>query len=174
MTREDLLASLRTALSQSGAPGFAALVDQAHPADLALALRDVEADELHRLLLTVAPDPLARLYGYLEPAQQAEVALRMDRIGRIELLERLSADDRADLYNTLPEDAREALMPALAQADREDIVRLAAYPEGTVGALMTSEYALLHPDLNAREAVEHLRREAPDKETIYHAYVVDP
>lgn len=174
MTREDLLASLRTALSQSGAPGFAALVDQVHPADLALALRDVEADELHRLLLTVAPDPLARLYGYLEPAQQAEVALRMDRIGRIELLERLSADDRADLYNTLPEDAREALMPALAQADREDIVRLAAYPEGTVGALMTSEYALLHPDLNAREAVEHLRREAPDKETIYHAYVVDP
>ena len=173
MTREDLLASLRAALAQSGSPGFAALVDQAHPADLAFALRDLEADDLHRLLLTVGPDPRARLYGYLEPAQQADVALQMDRIGRIQLLERLSADDRADLYNTLPEDAREALMPALAQADREDIVRLAAYPEGTVGALMTSEYALLHPGLTAREAVERLRQEAPDKETIYHAYVVD-
>jgi magnesium transporter len=38
---------------------------------------------------------------------------------------------------------------------------------------MTSDYATLAPELTAREAIEALRREAPDSETIYVAYVLD-
>ena len=38
---------------------------------------------------------------------------------------------------------------------------------------MTSDYAFLFPELTASEAVERLRQVAPDKETIYYAYVVD-
>jgi len=85
----------------------------------------------------------------------------------------MSHDERADLWKRLDPAARDALMPALAQAEREDIRRLAAYPEGTAGALMTSDYATLGPDETVREAIAHLRREAPDAETIYVAYVVD-
>lgn len=173
MTREDLLASLRAELAHPGPDTLAALAARTHAADLALALGEFEPAVIQQLLLSVDPELRAKLFKYLGPAEQAGVALEMDRRSRIQLLELLSADDRADLYNALPDQAREALMPALAQADREDIVRLASFPEGTVGALMTSEYALLQPWLSAREAVERLRQEAPDKETIYHAYVVD-
>ncbi len=38
---------------------------------------------------------------------------------------------------------------------------------------MTSDYATLTPDLTAAQAIERLRKEAPDKETIYYAYVLD-
>jgi magnesium transporter len=38
---------------------------------------------------------------------------------------------------------------------------------------MTSDYATLAPDLTAMKAIERLRDVAPDKETIYYAYVVD-
>jgi len=38
---------------------------------------------------------------------------------------------------------------------------------------MTSEYAMLSPDLTTRQAIDRLRLEAPDKETIYYAYVID-
>jgi len=38
---------------------------------------------------------------------------------------------------------------------------------------MTSEYASLSPGMTAGEAIGKLRLEAPDKETIYYAYVVD-
>ena len=85
----------------------------------------------------------------------------------------MSPDERADLFNRLPHDQQETLLPALAQAEREDIRKLASYPEGTAGAVMTSDYATLPPDLTAREALERLRLAAPDKETIYYAYVVD-
>src|SRR5690606_9086026 len=57
--------------------------------------------------------------------------------------------------------------------EREDIRQLAAYEEGTAGAIMTSDYASLSPQLNAKQAIDVLRHEAPNKETIYRAYVVD-
>jgi magnesium transporter len=39
---------------------------------------------------------------------------------------------------------------------------------------MTSEYAALSESLSAAQAIDKLRREAPDKETIYRAYVTSP
>jgi magnesium transporter len=38
---------------------------------------------------------------------------------------------------------------------------------------MTSDYATLSKDLTAKEAINKLRLEAPNKETIYYAYVID-
>jgi magnesium transporter len=38
---------------------------------------------------------------------------------------------------------------------------------------MTSDYAILPRNISAQDAIARLRREAPDKETIYEAYVVD-
>ncbi len=61
----------------------------------------------------------------------------------------------------------------MAQAEREDIRRLTSYPEGTAGAVMTSDYATLHRDLTAAGAIESLREAAPDTETIYTSYVVN-
>ena len=57
----------------------------------------------------------------------------------------MSPDDRVDLIKHIPEERRERILSGLAQVEREDIPRLAAYPEGTAGAVMTSEYALLQP-----------------------------
>ena len=37
---------------------------------------------------------------------------------------------------------------------------------------MTSDYTTLSPNLTVEEAIQKLRREAPDKETIYYTYVV--
>jgi magnesium transporter len=89
------------------------------------------------------------------------------------LMTDMPSDDRADLFKSLSEEQRRDILPAMAQAEREDIRRLTAYEEGTAGAVMTSEYASLHPDLTATQAIERLREIAPDRETIYSAYVVD-
>ena len=38
---------------------------------------------------------------------------------------------------------------------------------------MTTDYATLPPAISAREAIDRLRQQAPDSETIYYSYVVD-
>ena len=90
-----------------------------------------------------------------------------------ELVEEIPADDRVDLIQELPDDRVDQIMPLLSLEDRRDIQRLQSYPEGTAGALMTTEVAMLSENLTAREALEELGRQASELGTIYYLYVVD-
>lgn len=60
-----------------------------------------------------------------------------------------------------------------AQARRDQLLKLGRYREGTAGALMTSHYSSLDHGLCASQAIDMLRREAADAETIYQSYVLD-
>lgn len=67
-----------------------------------------------------------------------------------------------------PFDLRQA-----AQVRRDGLLHPEGYPEGTAGYLMTSEYSCLDAGLTASQAIDMLRREAADAETIYQSYVLD-
>lgn len=115
----------------------------------------------------------ATVFSYLEAEEQVEMAFLFPRASLAELVGEMPSDERTDLYKHLNQNQRDALLPALAQAEREDIRRLSAYAEKTAGALMTSDYATLKAEMTVAEALAALRLEAPDAETIYHAYVID-
>lgn len=140
--------------------------------DVADALNELQDDELHHALTLLPAQVQPAVVGYLPLQRQAALATAMPQAALVSLLETMSSDERADLFNALPE-GREALLPALAQAEREDIRRLASYGEDSAGAIMNSQYATLKPELTAGQALEELRRMAPDRETIYNAYVVN-
>lgn len=146
---------------------------RAHPADLAIQLQQYSPEQTKAFLLSLPIRERADLFEYLQPEPQIVLARSLGRRELAEIVTEMDADDRADLFNRLTPDERETLLPALAQAEREDIRRLAACAEGTAGAIMTSDYATLSGDLSVRQALDVLRREAPDKETIYRTYVID-
>ena len=160
-------------LRGSGAESVRAYAEEAHPADIAEQLSEADPEEVRDILEALDAETGASVFSHLpEPEQVATLRL----LGRDEcasLFSEMPPDDRALLYRHLPDELQERVMPALARAEREDIRRLASYPEGTAGSIMTSDYATLSPDITAGEAVERLRQAAPDKETIYYAYVVN-
>lgn len=158
----DDLDTVRTALS-----GVLAV-------DLADTLERLPSSARATVLPLIPGEERAQAFGYLPLELQTSLVAKMPRNKVVELLGLMSSDERVDLYNTLPADRRERLLPALAHAEREDIRRLASYPADSVGAIMTSEYAALTATLSADEAIAELRRIAPDTETIYNAYVIDP
>lgn len=170
MTFDTLAHALTTGSDASAGRAFLATQ---HAADIAQFLREHEADIDWRVLDLLDLSRQAEVLGYLDRGMQVTLARSAPRARLAAVVTEMDADDRADLFNALTGDEQEALLPALAQAEREDIRRLAAYEEGTAGAIMTSDYAVLSPGLSARQALETLRLEAPDKETIYRAYVVD-
>ncbi|HQH92028.1 MAG TPA: magnesium transporter [Candidatus Fermentibacter daniensis] len=147
--------------------------ESGHPAVIAEFISDMSGQEAWTVLLHAVPALRSEIFSHLDEDLQVEIigSLRREEVAR--LLAEMSPDDRADLFKQLPEDLRESVLPALAQAEREDIRRLSSYSEGTAGAVMTSDYASLAPHLTAFQAIERLREVAPDKETIYYAYVVD-
>lgn len=173
MNREELLFALRAALTSRDAGAFQAILRQNHPADVVALLQEGFPGELMGFLRQVPPEARAELFGYLPDAAQDEVVQGLNRKELAELFNHLSPDERADVFNRLAPDQQAALLPALAQVEREDLRRLSAYEEETAGAIMTSEYATVSPDITVGEAIEWLRRAAPDSETIYQAFVID-
>ncbi len=143
------------------------------PAELVDALANLEPPETAAVLALLPPRVAAQSFGYFEPAEQVRLARAMPRAALQQLFTDMPHDERADLWKRLPESERDAILPGLAAAEREDIRRLASYAEGTAGSIMSSDYVSLAPELTAAQAIEVLRREAPDRETIYDAYVLD-
>lgn len=148
-------------------------VENAHPVDLAAYINELEAAVALQHLLAIPLERRVQVFGYLRPDTQVAMARLFDHAQLAEVVTAMNADDRADLFNHLSPDDQEALLRGLAQAERNDLRRLAAHSAGTAGAIMTSDYATLAPELSSRDAIAALRREAPDKETIYRAYVLD-
>jgi len=145
-----------------------------HPASVADFLGALSSQEIWHVLVLLEPRLRAEIFGALDQDLQGELIESLNRQDLAQIVNHMSADERVDLLKRMPDDRQETLMPVLAQAEREDIRRLSSYPEGTAGAAMTSDYATLPPDQTVREALSKLRREAPDKETIYYSYVLDP
>jgi magnesium transporter len=145
-----------------------------HPATVAEALTDdFSAEEVWRVLQSTSIRDQADIFEYFPIELQVELAEGTGRPHMARLIEQMSHDDRVRLLRRLPPRVAESILRLVDEADRRDIASLAKYPEGTVGALMTTDYAWLPATLRAGEAVERLRQQAPNSETIYYIYVLD-
>ncbi|MGM0404190.1 MAG: magnesium transporter [Thermodesulfobacteriota bacterium] len=149
------------------------LCDSEHPADLAAQFSELDLEQAVDIFSRLTPDCCADVLVHMDYDDQREIAARLPDDALARVIAKMSSDDRVDLIQSMPDERGETLLHHLAKKERQDILKLSSYEEDTAGALMTSEYATLSPHLTARQAIDKLRLEAPDKETIYYAYVID-
>lgn len=164
---------LRDLLARVNYPAIAQLCEESHPATAAEVLEGFSPEQVRDILRHLNDELRADVFTHMSQDYQIDLITILKRREVARLMTDMPPDDRADLFKSLPDDRRQEILPAMAQAEREDIRRLTAYDEGTAGAVMTSDYAALQPELSASQAIERLREIAPDRETIYTAFVVD-
>ncbi|WP_413113284.1 magnesium transporter [Thaumasiovibrio sp. DFM-14] len=143
------------------------------PADIAERFNGMSRSDVVALFTQLSIRYQVEVVSHLSERNQIALATRLPRFRLASIVSAMDSDDRADFFNRMPEEAQQQLLPALAYAEREDIRLLSSYDEGTAGSIMTSDYAFLSPGLTPVEAINTLRRIAPDAETVYHAYIVD-
>jgi magnesium transporter len=144
-----------------------------HPATVSEALEDdFTAEQVWSVLASTDARTQAGIFEYLPAAKQVEMAEGLNRPQIAKLIEQMGHDDRVDLLRRLPNRVQEQLLRLVDEADRRDIATLFKYEPGTVGARMTSDYAWLSPNLSAAEAIDQLRQQAPNRETIYYIYIL--
>ena len=110
------------------------------------------------------PDPLVEeALDYLKPSQQRQV------------LEELPDDDRVDVLQDV-EDAgkREKLIGLLGESEERELTRtLLEYPEDTAGGRMTTQIGNVSVNMTVKEALDHLRPDLEDTETLSRIFVHD-
>ncbi|MCL6233004.1 MULTISPECIES: magnesium transporter [Acinetobacter] len=171
MSYNNFLYLLNDALSKQDIALALDSVKTFKAADLADILAQLPLENSQKLLLHLPAR--AYVFSYLKPEEQVKFARGLTRTDLAEIMGEMPSDKRVDLFKCLDHEQQNTLLPALAQAEREDIRQLSSYVEGTAGAIMSSEYATLKPNMSVKDAIKMLRYEAPDSETIYLAYVLD-
>jgi magnesium transporter len=168
-----LLPDLRELLDAGDASGVAGFCEALHPAAVAEVLEGLEADESWRVLSSCTPERQAEVFSFFDLPDQLELVETVPRESFSRLIEEMAPDDRVDLLERLDPERVQNLLPMVAQAERRDIQKLLSFPDDSAGSIMTTEYASLPAEATAAEAIEQLRQQAPDRETIYYVYVID-
>ena len=165
---------IRFSLEKGDREGMREFSEALHPATVAEALDDdFKVEDSWRFLQESPIDTQAEIFSYLPTEEQARLVKGVGRPHMALLIERMGHDDRAKLLRHLDPKVTEAILRLIDDAERRDIAALVNYPENTAGAIMTTDYAWLPANITVEDALERLRLQAPDRETIYYVYLVD-
>jgi magnesium transporter len=173
MTTTTLHNKIRRWIDNQESGALETCLSSLHPSVAAEALESLSRFELSLVLSLLEVRRRAEIFSFLKDATKQALIQEESEEALVPLLNYLSHDERADLITLFPPDRAEQLLKKLAIKEREDIRKLEAYDEGTIGAIMTSDYIALKEQMTVAEAMERIRAEAPDAETIYYAYILD-
>lgn len=129
---------------------------------------------LRVLLYRSLPRQLAAdTFSFLDEDQQVDLLRQINEQETRNLLSDLSPDDRTELFEELPSAATHRLLNLLPAEERKEALMLLGYPEGSVGRLMTPDFAAVPLHVTVGDALDLIRQQAPGRETIHMIYVVD-
>ncbi len=147
-------------------------LDKLHPADLAEILEDLDYKKRTDFIEDLDVETAAEAFAEMEPDTQIEIIEHLDKQQAADLLQEMPPDEAADLLGELPEEKSDELLNLMEPEEAQEVRELMEYEEGTAGALMTTEYIALPPELTAAEAFPLLRKLAAEAETIYYLYIL--
>jgi len=168
-----ILPDVQLMLQEGDVVGLAAFCTVVHPAAVAEILDELDDDQIWPILDKAELPVRVEIFEYLSLKRQIGLVEQLDPAKLSELFEWMSADDRVDLLSRMPQDRREDVLRLIARAERNDIRKLLSYNEDSAGAIMTTEYASLPANISVREALDQLRLQAPNSETIYYVYIIN-
>ena len=141
--------------------------------DLAELLGQLEGEDLAVVFRLLGAEQAAEVLGDLEIEQQEALLsmLSSERVATV--INEMPPDDRTELLEELPGELAQRLLDTL-RGDELQIARsLLAYPEDSIGRLMTPEYIAVRADWTIQQVFEHIRQVGPEKETLNVIYVID-
>lgn len=90
-----------------------------------------------------------------------------------DIINELPPDDRTAFLSELPGHLVKELLKLLRPDELKITLSLLGYPEDSVGRLMTPDYIDIEPEWTVQQALDHIRENGRDSETIDVIYVVD-
>lgn len=126
-----------------------------------------------KIFKSLSPHRAEEIFIYLEPTTQAHIIQDLETRRAIHILEAMEPDDRVKLFKELPEEKSDYFLKCLSKKERRATSLLMKYPEETAGRIMSPFFIALYPDMTVKEALEKIREQAGEAETIYVLPVVD-
>ena len=169
----EVLDTLETELTRAKRQAVYTKLAKLHPADIADIMEELNPSERAAILAALDEGTAAEAITEAEPEVQASVVQMMEPEKAADILEEMEPDEAADVLSDLPEAKAEELLESMAPEEAQEVEELLEHEEDTAGGLMTTEHVAFAPSLIVAEAIQRIRDEAKEAETIYYLYVTD-
>ncbi|MDZ4153608.1 magnesium transporter [Methylicorpusculum sp.] len=173
MTSAFVHPALRRAVNRNDIEQLRGFLEDFHEADIADILQEESTAGACEIVSYLSPDRRAAVFGHLPPFWQEKMVAELSDQDLSGLLKDIDADEGADLLHVIPQERHASILRLVARKTREDLLKLAKHQEGTVGAIMTCDYVTVSAQMTMAEALDNVRKTAPNAEMIYQVYVVD-
>jgi magnesium transporter len=173
-------------LSQLLQPEIRALIDERNLSTLKEILSDWTPPDIADLITNLpveneqviifrllSRDLAADTFEYLDFDMQMNLLKAMGKEESASILNEMSADDRTALLEELPSAAAKQMIMMLSPEERKIATSLLGYPENSVGRLMTPDYIAVKPEWSIAQALDYIRQNGKDSETLNVIYVID-
>ncbi len=171
--REETLEEVRRLIDQGEADTLKSLLGDVHEADIADILRDVEEDDRSFVVSLLSPERASQVLSETGDDFRSELLGELDERLIRSIFHEMADDDAADIVGGLPEEETKRILGIMKREDQEDVKALLEYDEESAGGIMTSEVVSVQEDLQVRESMEVIRKQAREVEDFFNVFVTD-
>jgi magnesium transporter len=155
---QERLDTLHEALSQQNLQAIRELINDLHPAEIALLLESLPAEQRNTVWDQVDPNFDGDILLHVNDNLRASLIRDMESHELVAAAEKLEVDDLADLLPEMPEDVTAQLLQGMDDQHRERLEAVRHYDEDSAGGLMNVDTITIRADINLDVVLRYLRR----------------
>jgi magnesium transporter len=167
-----LTESIKELLSGGREERLGQVLEDAYPADIATALRELPLPERVHVFRLLPPAQAGAVLSELDDQTLLELVRALDEHEISRILDRMPPDHVVEVVEELPKEQADKILDLMEEEKSEEVQELLEYPENTAGRLMSREFVAVHENATVAKAIEHIRKAATGDDAFY-LYVVD-
>lgn len=150
-----------------------AVFDYYNSVDLAEVVSDLEIKDAVFLFKTVPASLTAEVFSYLNNDYKEEIVGLLTSSNIKSVMEELYADDIVDFIEEMPSNIVKRVLKSIDKELRSEINEILSYREDSAGSIMTIEYVELKENDTCKTALNKIRKEGKEAESISYCYIID-
>lgn len=142
-------------------------------ADIAQLFEEIDQYKMLIIFRILPKDLSSEVFTYMSNELKRYVIQSITDDEAISILDDLFLDDTIDLLEEMPSNVVKRILQNTNEKTRAIINQFLNYPVDSAGSLMTIEYVDLKKDMTVKQALQNIKENGLDKETINTCYVID-
>ena len=167
-----LTESIKELLGAGRTERLADVLEEAHAADVATALRELPLPDQVQLFRLLGPQHAGDVLSELDDATRTELVRALDEVEISRILDRMPSDHVVEVVEELPREEADKLLDLMQEEKSEEVQELLEYGEKTAGRLMSTGFIAVSESATVAQAIEHIRKAATGDNAFY-LYVLD-
>ena len=169
---DRLVAAIRSLATGEADLRDQTLVDEAHPADIAAALRELTLAEQVAVFRALPQERAGEVLSELDDDALLQLVRALDEVEVSRILDEMPPEHAADVVEELPSEQAEKILDLMQEEKSEEIQEILEYPEHSAGRLMSPDFVAVTEGSTVEQAIDHIRKSA-SQERAFDLYVVD-